>query len=220
MKEPSGVCKENDTMKNNVYAYIRVSSREQNETRQLDALAGFRIPEENIYLDKQSGKNFDRPAYQRMLKRLKLGDLLVLCSLDRLGRNYEEILEQWRYITRTKQSDVVVLDFPLLDTRVRGEGDLTGRFVADMVLQVLAYVAQKERENIHARQAEGIAAAKARGVRFGRPPAPLAEGFALYCGRWFRGEISAMAAARACDMPVSTFRSRALKYKNEGQGFL
>ena len=152
------------------YGYIRVSAKDQNEARQLAALSGLNIPAGNIYLDKQSGKNFDRPAYQRLLRRLRSGDALYILSIDRLGRDYDEILEQWRIITKKKSADIVVLDFPLLDTRARLEGqDLTGRFVADLVLQILAYVAQKERENIRQRQAEGIAAAKAAGRRWGNP---------------------------------------------------
>ena len=152
------------------YGYIRVSAKDQNEARQLAALSGLNIPAGNIYLDKQSGKNFDRPAYQRLLRRLRSGDALYILSIDRLGRDYDEILEQWRIITKKKSADIVVLDFPLLDTRARLEGqDLTGRFVADLVLQILAYVAQKERENIRQRQAEGIAAAKAAGRCWGNP---------------------------------------------------
>ena len=152
------------------YGYIRVSAKDQNEARQLAALSGLDIPAGNIYLDKQSGKNFDRPAYQRLLRRLRSGDALYILSIDRLGRDYDEILEQWRIITKKKSADIVVLDFPLLDTRARMEGqDLTGRFMADLVLQILAYVAQKERENIRQRQAEGIAAAKAAGRCWGNP---------------------------------------------------
>ena len=151
------------------YGYIRVSAKDQNEARQLAALSGLNIPAGNIYLDKQSGKNFDRPAYQRLLRRLRSGDALYILSIDRLGRDYDEILEQWRIITKKKSADIVVLDFPLLDTRARLEGqDLTGRFVADLVLQILAYVAQKERENIRQRQAEGIAAAKAMNDPYGK----------------------------------------------------
>ena len=152
------------------YGYIRVSAKDQNEARQLAALSGLNIPAGNIYLDKQSGKNFDRPAYQRLLRRLRSGDALYILSIDRLGCDYDEILEQWRIITKKKSADIVVLDFPLLDIRARLEGqDLTGRFVADLVLQILAYVAQKERENIRQRQAEGIAAAKAAGRCWGNP---------------------------------------------------
>ena len=153
-----------------IYGYIRVSTREQNEARQLAALSGLHIPSGNIHLDKQSGKNFDRPACCHLLRRLRSGDVLYIVSIDRLGRNYDDILEQWRIITKQKGADIVVLDFPLLDTRARMEGqDLTGRFVADLVLQILAYVAQKERENIRQRQAEGIAAAKAAGRCWGNP---------------------------------------------------
>lgn len=193
------------------YAYIRVSTRDQNEDRQLAALSGLGIPAGNIYRDKQSGKNFDRPAYQRLLRRLRSGDVLYILSIDRLGRNYDEILEQWRIITKKKCADVVVLDFPLLDTRARMEGqDLTGRFVADLVLQILAYVAQKEREDIRQRQAEGIAAAKARGVKFGRPVKPLPQNFHQLHGAWRGKKITLQEAAAACSMPVSSFYAKAL----------
>ena len=196
------------------YGYIRVSAKDQNEARQLAALSGLNIPAGNIYLDKQSGKNFDRPAYQRLLRRLRSGDALYILSIDRLGRDYDEILEQWRIITKKKSADIVVLDFPLLDTRARLEGqDLTGRFVADLVLQILAYVAQKERENIRQRQAEGIAAAKAKGIRFGRPPLPLPENFHESYQRWKSGEITCTAAANACGLPLSTFRDKAAVYE-------
>lgn len=179
------------------YAYIRVSTRDQNEDRQLAALSGLGIPAGNIYRDKQSGKNFDRPAYQRLLRRLRSGDVLYILSIDRLGRNYDEILEQWRIITKKKCADVVVLDFPLLDTRARMEGqDLTGRFVADLVLQILAYVAQKEREDIRQRQAEGIAAAKAKGVHFGRKFKDRGKDYEGVMAAWRRGEISGRTAAK------------------------
>ena len=151
----------------NVYGYIRVSSKDQNEDRQVIALQELNIPKKNIFLDKQSGKDFARPQYQRLMKKLKKDDLLYVKSIDRLGRNYEEILEQWRVLTKQKEIDIVVLDMPLLDTR-RGK-DLMGTFLSDIVLQVLSFVAENERKNIRQRQAEGIAAAKARGVRFGRP---------------------------------------------------
>lgn len=151
----------------NTFGYIRVSTKDQNEARQLAALAEYQIPRSRLFIDKQSGKDFARPAYQRLLKRLKRGDVLFVKSIDRLGRNYNEILEQWRVLTKQIGADVVVIDMPLLDTRARGD-DLTGTFIADLVLQILSYVAQTERENIRQRQAEGIAAAKARGVRFGR----------------------------------------------------
>ena len=189
-----------------IYGYIRVSSREQNEARQVDALSGLNIPEGNLYMDKQSGKDFDRPAYQAMASRMARGDLLYVKSIDRLGRNYRDIQEQWRILTREKGADIVVLDMPLLDTR-RGK-DLVGTFLSDIVLQVLSFVAENERTNIKQRQAEGIAAAKARGVRFGHPPRPLPENWEDVCRRWRSGEISATAAARECGWPLSTFRYR------------
>lgn len=189
------------------YAYIRVSTRDQNEDRQLAALSGLGIPAGNIYRDKQSGKNFDRPAYQRLLRRLRSGDVLYILSIDRLGRNYDEILEQWRIITKKKCADVVVLDFPLLDTRARMEGqDLTGRFVADLVLQILAYVAQKEREDIRQRQAEGIAAAKAKGVHFGRKFKERGGDYEGVMAAWKRGEISGRAAAKKLGVAHGTFQ--------------
>ena len=167
-------------MKDTVYGYIRVSTREQNEARQKIALRSFPVPEENIYMDKMSGKDFERDAYQELVRKLERGDLL--------GRNYEEILEQWRILTRIRQVDIVVLDMPLLDTRKKGD-DLTGTFVADLVLQILSYVAQSERENIRKRQAEGIAAAKARGVHFGNPGKPVPADFAETVEKWRRKEI-------------------------------
>lgn len=173
---------------NNTYAYVRVSTRDQNEDRQLMALDGLSIPEKNIFLDKQSGKDFERPQYRRLVKKLKPDDLLYIKSIDRLGRNYEEILEQWRVLTKEKRVDIVVLDMPLLDTRDRSR-DLTGTFIADLVLQILSYVAQNERENIRKRQAEGIAAAKERGVHFGNPGKPLPESFEEVVGKWRRKEI-------------------------------
>ena len=188
----------------NVYGYIRVSTRDQNEDRQILAMREKAVPEENTFTDRQSGKDFERPAYRSMLRRLKKNDLLYVKSIDRLGRNYQEILEQWRFLTKERGVDIVVLDMPLLDTR-RGR-DLMGTFLSDIVLQVLSFVAENERTNIRARQAEGIAAAKARGVRFGRPPRPLPSGFARAAERCLSGELSAAAAARACGMPVSTFR--------------
>ena len=154
-----------------IYGYIRVSTKEQNEDRQRIALAEFPVPENHIFLDKLSGKDFERPQYKKLTKKLRPGDILVIKSIDRLGRNYEEILNQWRIITKEKRADIVVLDMPLLDTRQTGR-DLTGTFVADLVLQILSYVAQTERENIKQRQKEGIAAAKLRGVQFGRPRKP------------------------------------------------
>ncbi len=195
-----------------IYGYIRVSSRDQNEDRQLIALKELSIPLKNIYVDKQSGKDFERPSYRRMVRKLKKDDLLYIKSIDRLGRNYEEILEQWRMLTKKKRIDIVVLDMPLLDTR-RGK-DLMGTFLSDIVLQMLSFVAENERTTILQRQAEGIAAAKARGVRFGRPPSPLPESFYEAYHLWKSGEITGTAAAKVCDMPLSTFRYRASIYQN------
>lgn len=200
----------------NVYGYVRVSTREQNEDRQLIAMQEAGVARPYIFLDKQSGKDFCRPAYQSLLQKLKKGDLLYIKSIDRLGRNYEEILEQWRVITREKAADIVVLDMPLLDTR-RGT-DLTGTFLSDLVLQILSYVAENERNNIRQRQAEGIAAARARGVRFGRPSAPLPEQFPSAYRRWREGSITGTEAARECGMPLSSFRYRAERFAKEEQG--
>lgn len=196
----------------NVYGYVRVSSREQNEDRQMIALREVKVPPGNIFVDKQSGKDFNRPKYKRMLRKLKKDDLLYIKSIDRLGRNYEEILEQWRILTKEKKVDIVVLDMPLLDTR-RGK-DLMGTFLSDIVLQVLSFVAENERTNIRKRQAEGIAAAKARGVRFGRPPKPLPENFHQVYQQWKNGKITGTTAAKECGMPLSTFRYRAEIYEN------
>ena len=193
-----------------VYGYVRVSTREQNEDRQLIAMREVEVPPENIYMDKQSGKDFERPQYRRLLKRLGEDDVLYIKSIDRLGRNYEEILEQWRILTKVKRADIVVLDMPLLDTR-KGK-DLMGTFLADIVLQVLSFVAENERGNIRQRQAEGIAAAKARGVKFGRPSVPLPGNFYEVCQKWNAGMLTNEAAARECGMPVSSFRYRAKAY--------
>jgi len=193
------------------YGYIRVSTREQNEDRQLIALREMSIPEQNIFMDKQSGKDFNRPQYKKLVKKLKPDDLLYVKSIDRLGRNYEEIQNQWRILTKEKKIDIVVLDMPLLDTR-RGK-DLMGTFLSDIVLQVLSFVAENERTNIRQRQAEGIAAAKARGVRFGRPPRPLPENYHSAYQRWKAGAITGTAAAKECGMPLSTFRYRAEIYE-------
>ena len=194
-----------------IYGYIGVSTREQNEDRQWIALREVGVPEQNILLDKQSGKDFHRPQYRRLVRKLKKDDLLYIKSIDRLGRNYGEILEQWRLLTKEKGVDIVVLDMPLLDTR-RGK-DLMGTFLSDIVLQVLSFVAENERVNIRQRQAEGIAAAKARGVRFGRPPKPLPENFHSAYQRWRADKITGTAAAKECGMPLSTFRYRASIYK-------
>lgn len=189
------------------FGYIRVSSKDQNEERQRIALGLQGVDEVNTYMDKQSGKDFNRPAYKKMLRRMRTGDLLYITSIDRLGRNYEEIQEQWRLLTKEKRIDIAVLDMPLLDTR-RGK-DLMGTFIADLVLQILSFAAQSERENIKKRQAEGIAAAKERGVRFGRPPREMPDNFGDMATKWHNGEISGLAASRACGIPLSTFRYRA-----------
>ena len=204
--------REGGNIEKKVYGYIRVSTREQNEDRQLIALREIGVPEKNIYLDKQSGKDFNRPQYKKLLRKLKKDDLLYIKSIDRLGRNYEEILEQWRLLTKEKGVDIVVLDMPLLDTR-RGK-DLMGTFLSDIVLQVLSFVAENERTNIRQRQAEGIAAAKAKGVKFGRPPKPLPDNFHNTYQRWKQGEITATAAAKECGMPLASFRYRAEIYEN------
>lgn len=189
---------------NKTYGYIRVSSTDQNEERQLVAMRAAQVPEKNVYMDKQSGKDFDRPNYKKLVKKLKAGDLLYILSIDRLGRNYEEILLQWRIITKEKQIDVVVLDMPLLDTRKSGN-DLTGTFVADLVLQILSYVAQTERENIHQRQKEGIAAAKLRGVKFGRPRKDVPERFWQLKEDWEDQKITSREAAQQLSIAQDTF---------------
>ena len=196
----------------NIYGYIRVSTRERNEDRQLIALREVGVTDKFIFMDKQSGKDFNRPKYKQLLRKLKKDDLLYIKSIDRLGRNYEEILQQWRLLTKDKGVDIVVLDMPLLDTR-RGK-DLMGTFLSDIVLQVLSFVAENERTNIRQRQAEGIAAAKARGVKFGRPPKPLPVNFHEVYRRWSSGEITGTVAAKRCGMPLATFRYQAEFYKN------
>lgn len=198
-------------MTQNIYGYIRVSTRDQNEDRQLIAMREIDVPEKNIYTDKQSGKDFERLQYKKLVRKLKRDDLLYIKSIDRLGRNYEEIQNQWRFLTKDKGVDICVIDMPLLDTR-RGK-DLVGTFLSDIVLQVLSFVAENERVNIRQRQAEGIAAAKARGVRFGRPPRPLPENYHSAYQRWKAGKITGTAAARECGMPLSTFRYRAAIYE-------
>ena len=196
------------------YGYVRVSTQEQNETRQLTAMREFGVEEENIIVEKLSGKDFHRPRYQRLMRSLKPGDVLVVKSIDRLGRNYNEILEQWGVITKKRKAAIVVLDMPLLDTR-QGR-DLTGTLIADIVLQVLSYVAQTERENIRQRQAEGIAAAKAKGVRFGRERRVLPDNFEEMRQAWRKQQISLRAAAAACGIPKTTFRETALRVEQEG----
>ena len=186
-----------------VYGYIRVSTSDQNTARQFAALEKWEIPKRNLYVDKQSGKDFNRPAYKKLLRKLKEGDLLYIKSIDRLGRNYEEIQEQWRILTKEKKIDIVVLDMSLLDTR-NGK-DLLGTFISDVVLQILSFVAQNERENIRIRQAEGIAAAKANGVKFGRPELPLPDNFHEVHKAWREKKLTLKQAAEACGMKESTF---------------
>ena len=195
-----------------MYAYIRVSTREQNEERQVIAMRDFGIAERNMVIEKQSGKDFERPLYRKLIKKLKPEDTLVVKSIDRLGRNYEEILEQWRHITKDIQANIVVLDMPLLDTR--NGRDLTGTLIADIVLQLLSYVAQTEREFIRQRQAEGIAAAKAQGVQFGRKPMARPASFLLLKDQWKQDQISARAAAKQLGITHSTF----LRWVNEDNG--
>lgn len=195
-----------------VYGYIRVSSTDQNEDRQLIALYGKGVPDERIYIDKQSGKDFKRPQYRRMVRKMKKDDLLYIKSIDRLGRNYKEIQEQWSILTKDKGIDICVVDMPLLDTRQCK--DLMGTFIADLVLQILSFVAENERANIRQRQAEGIAAAKARGVKFGRPPVPLPENFYAVHQAWRGGKLPLREAAQKCGMPVSTFYAKARRFEN------
>lgn len=187
----------------NVYGYVRVSTKDQNEDRQIEAMKQLKISKKNIFVEKVTGKNFDRPIYKKLVKEMKEDDLLYIKSIDRLGRNYEEILEQWRILTKEKKVDIVVLDMPLLDTRT-GK-DLMGTFLSDIVLQILSFVAENERNNIKQRQAEGIAVAKAKGVRFGRPPKPLPYDFQKVYQKWKTGQITGVVAANICDMPISTF---------------
>lgn len=210
MTKVCGLVKGMGISMNKIYGYCRVSSKDQNEDRQLIAMNEMRVPKENIYIDKQSGKDFERPQYQKLLKRLREEDLLYIKSIDRLGRNYEEIIEQWRFISKVKRADIVVMDMPLLDTR-KGK-DLMGTFLSDIVLQVLSFVAENERGNIRQRQAEGIAAAKVRGVKFGRPSAVLPDNFHDVYERWSVGELTNAEAAKECGMPVSSFRYRAKAY--------
>ncbi len=193
------------------YGYVRVSSTDQNEERQISALREKQILQKNIYKDKQSGKDFERPQYKKMLKRLKAGDLLYILSIDRLGRNYKEIQNQWRILTKEIGVDICVIDMPLLDTR-NGK-DLMGTFIADLVLQILSFVAQSERENIRKRQSQGIAAAKKRGVRFGRPEKPIPEGFAETVKLWEKKEIDIKAVLEMCGLKEATFYRRLREYR-------
>lgn len=194
------------------YGYMRVSTQEQNEARQEIALLEAGISVENLFIDKQSGKDFNRPQYKKMLRKMRREDVLYIKSIDRLGRNYDEILEQWRVLTKERNVDVVVLDMPLLDTRKYK--DLMGTFLSDVVLQVLSFVAENERINIRQRQAEGIAAAKRRGVKFGRPPRPLPSNFEEAYTKWEKQKITGVQAARECGMATTTFFYRAKRYKS------
>lgn len=196
----------------NIYGYVRVSSKDQNEARQLVVMKELGVPIKNTYTDKTSGNNFNRKNYKRMIKKMKVNDLLYIKSIDRLGRNYHEIIEQWRYLTKIKEVDICVIDMPILDTRI-GK-DLLGNFLSDIVLQVLSFVAENERNNIKQRQAEGIAIAKAKGVQFGRPRKPLPENFDEAYVLWDQGDITGKAAAEICKMPISTFLYKAKKIKN------
>lgn len=189
-----------------IYGYVRVSSVDQNEDRQMIVMQRVGVPEANIFIDKQSGKNFDRPNYKRLIRRLKEGDLLYILSIDRLGRNYEEIQNQWRILTKEKGVDIVVIDMTLLDTR-QGK-DLMGTFIADLVLQILSFVAQSEREKIKERQAQGIAAAKARGVRFGRPEKPVPDNFKALVREWEKKQLPLMDLLKQCEMSEATFYRR------------
>lgn len=197
--------------KNKIYGYVRVSSTDQNEERQMIAFAEAGVPEKNIFMDKQSGKSFDRSQYKKMVKKLNSGDLLYVLSIDRLGRNYEEIQNQWRIITKEIKADICVLDMPLLDTR-QGK-DLMGTFIADLVLQILCFVAQSERDNIKKRQEQGIAAAKAKGVRFGRPEIPLPDNFDKLVKDWEKKRTSFEETLRLCNMSEATFYRKLREYR-------
>ena len=195
------------------YGYIRVSSTDQNEDRQVIAMRELKIPQGQIFIDKQSGKDFDRPRYRALVKKLKSGDLLYVLSIDRLGRNYEEIQNQWRLLAKEKGIDICVIDMPLLDTRLHK--DLIGTFISDIVLQILSFVAQSERENIRKRQAEGIAAAKARGVRFGRPIKKPPENFAKLVKQWERGKLTFLELLEQTGLKEATFYNRLREFRCE-----
>ncbi|MCL2227591.1 MAG: recombinase family protein [Oscillospiraceae bacterium] len=193
------------------YSYVRVSAADQNEDRQMLSMIRLKIPQEQIFVDKQSGKDFERPAYKALLKRLKPGDLLYISSIDRLGRNYDEIQNQWRILTKERGVDIAVIDMPLLDTRLNK--DLMGTFIADLVLQILSFVSAHERDSIKKRQAEGIAAARIRGVRFGRPPKKPPENFADIVRRWERGRLSISEALELTGFKKSTFYNRLREHR-------
>ncbi len=199
-----------------IYGYVRVSSQDQNEDRQLLAMREKQVPRSHIYIDKQSGKDFDRPQYKRLMRHLKSGDLLYILSIDRLGRNYEEIQRQWRRLTKEARVDICVIDMPLLDTR--GGKDLMGTFIADLVLQILSFVAQSERESIRKRQAEGIAAARARGVHMGRPYKPMPEDFAQMVAAWEGHRMGLKEVLERCGMSASTFYRRVKAYRAGREG--
>lgn len=200
-------------MRSHTYGYVRVSTQEQNEARQLDAMHEFGLKDKYIVIEKMSGKDFQRPLYRKLVRRLRPNDVLVVKSIDRLGRNYAEILEQWSEITKKREASIVVLDMPLLDTR---EGrDLMGTLISDIVLQLLSYIAEVERDNIRQRQAEGIAAAKARGVRFGASARDLPESFDNLRRLWRGKQISLREAAEACGIPRSTFYDAAVRAEQE-----
>ena len=193
-----------------VYGYVRVSTREQNEARQMNAMKEMGVPDENVYIDKQSGKDFERPQYKRLLRKLDKNSVLFVKSIDRLGRSYTDLIEQWRVITKDKGADIVIIDMPLLDTR--REKNLLGTLISDIVLTVFSYVAENERMNIRQRQAEGIAAAKARGVKFGRPPRPLPENFYEIYNQWREKKLTLEKAAAVCRLPKSTFYEKAIRF--------
>ncbi len=195
------------------YGYVRVSTREQNEDRQIIAIKEMGVPEKNIFIDKMSEKNFERPQYKKLLRKLNENSVLYIKSIDRLGRNYMDLSEQWRIITKDKGADVVVIDMPILDTRK--EKGLLGTFISDLILALLSYVAESEYRTIHQRQAEGIAAAKERGVKFGRPPIPLPENFYEIHREWRAKKITLKQAAESCNMPVGTFYEKARKFEDQ-----
>lgn len=196
---------------NNVYAYVRVSSLDQNESRQMQIMDAKGVPKKNIYIDKQSGKDFDRPQYQKLLKKLKSGDLLYILSIDRLGRNYSEIQKQWKVLVNEMNVNICVLDMPLLDTRTCK--DLMGTFIADLVLQILSFVAQNERENIRSRQMQGIESAKNRGVKFGRPKIPIPADFGEIVRKWEHGKLNFQEVLKQSGMSESTFYRRLKEYR-------
>lgn len=195
------------------YGYIRVSTKEQNEDRQIIALQNYGVFKENIYIDKQSGKDFERNNYKKLIKKIQKDDLIIVKSIDRLGRNYTEIIEQWRIITKVKKADIMIIDIPILDTR-KGK-DLMGTFLSDVVLQLLSYVAENERLNIRQRQSEGISAAKKKGVKFGRPPKPIPSNFHTMRRKWRNKEITLKQASKECNLPPSTFFDKVSKIEKK-----